>query len=98
MTNSQPHLKPKPKQLRYMKDLALAVGESVIYPKTRVEASAEIRRLLARKRLSPVERRRETFEARREAGERHGDAAAVRPEEISGYGSNATWKGGASRP
>lgn len=92
MTNSQPHLKPKPKQLRYMKDLALAVGESMTYPKTRAEASAEIRRLLARKRMSPAERRREAVEARRQIGERQGDAAVVRPDEISGYGSNATWR------
>lgn len=91
MTNSQPHLKPKPKQLRYMKDLALAVGESVTYPTTRAEASAEINRLLARKRLSPAERRREAFEARCEAGERNGDAAAFRPDEIGGYGSSAHW-------
>ncbi len=91
MTNSQLHLKPRPRQLRYLKDLALAVGESITYPKTRAEASAEINRLKARKRLSPGERRREDFEARCEAGERHGDAAAVRPEEISGYGSRATW-------
>lgn len=74
-----------------MKDLALAVGESITYPKTQAEASAEINRLKARRRLSPAERRREAFEARREEGERHGDAAAVRSWEISGYGSRATW-------
>jgi hypothetical protein len=92
MTNSQPHLKPSPKQLRYMKDLALAVGESVTYPKTKAQASAEIKRLLARKRLTVAERGREKFEARREDGERHGDSAAVRPDEIGGYGSRATWR------
>jgi len=93
MTNSQPHPKPPSKKtLRYMKDLALAVGESVSYPMTQAEASAEIRRLKARKRQSPAERRREAFEARREDAERRGDAAAVRPEEISGYGSSARWR------
>jgi hypothetical protein len=92
MTNSQPHPKPPSKKsLRYMKDLALAVGESVTYPKTQAQASAEIERLKARKGLSPAERRREDFEARREAGERHGDAAAVRPDETVGYGSRARW-------
>jgi len=93
MTNSQLHPdKPKPKQLRYLNDLRMQVGETGPIPHTKAEASAEIKRLLGRKRLSPAERRREAFEARREAGERHGDAAAVRPDEISGYGSRATWR------
>jgi hypothetical protein len=92
MTNSQPHPKPaSPKQHRYIRSLMLAVGESGALPETSAEASAEIKRLKARKRLSPAERRREAFEARCEAGERHGDAATVRPSEISGYGSSATW-------
>jgi hypothetical protein len=91
MTNSQPHLKPKPRQLSYLKDLARKAGESFTYPQTRAQASAEIKRLLGRRRLTPAERRRELFEARCEAGERHGDGAAVRPSEISGYGSSATW-------
>lgn len=93
MTNSQPHSDEATlKQHRYIKDLAFQLGESCTLPSTRAEASAEIRRLKARKRLSPAERGREAFEARREAGERHGDAAAVRPDEISGYGSRATWR------
>jgi len=91
MTNPQPHLKPKPKQLRYLRDLAQKAGESFSYPQTRAQASAEIRRLLARKSLNPAERRREALEARSQAGERHGDAAAVREDEIAGYGSTATW-------
>ena len=92
MTNSQLHSKPaSAKQRRYVKSLMLAVGESGALPKTSAEAHAEIERLKARRRLSPAELRREAFEARCEAGERHGDAAAVRPEEISGYGSRATW-------
>jgi hypothetical protein len=92
MTNSQLHPKPaSTKQRRYVKNLMLAVGESGALPETSAEAHAEINRLKKRKRLSPAERRREDFEARCEAGERHGDAAAVRPEEISGFGSRATW-------
>lgn len=94
MTNSQLHSEepPSPKQRRYIDDLRMQVGESGPVPHTKAEASAEIKRLKSRKRLSPAERRRESFEARREAAERHGDAAAVRPDEISGYGSNATWR------
>jgi hypothetical protein len=89
MTNSQ--LPPKPRQLNYLKDLAKKAGESFTYPQTRAKASAEIKRLLDRKSLSPAERRREAFEARSKAGERHGDAASVRRDEIAGYGSTATW-------
>jgi hypothetical protein len=92
MTNSQLHPKPaSSKQQRYIKSLMLAVGESGALPKTSAEASAEIKRLKARRRLSPAERHREAFEARCEASERHGDAAAFRPDEIGGYGSSAHW-------
>ena len=93
MTDSQLHSdKPSAKQLRYIKDLWMQTGETGTLPRTRAAASAEIKRLQGRKRLSTAERRREAFEARREAGERHGDAAAVRPDEIGGYGSRATWR------
>jgi hypothetical protein len=93
MTNSQPHSdRPTAKQLRYIKDLWMQAGETGTLPRTRAQASAEIRRLKARGRLSPAERRREALEARREAGERHGDAAAIQPFEISGRGSHATWR------
>jgi hypothetical protein len=90
MTNSQ--LPPKPKQLSYLKDLAKKAGESFTYPPTRGKASAEIKRLLGRTKLSPAERRREAFEARSRDGESYGDAAAVRDDEIAGYGSTATWQ------
>jgi hypothetical protein len=88
MTNSQLHPKPaSSKQLRYVKSLMLAVGESGALPKTSAEAHAEIDRLKARGRLGPAERRREAFEARADTGERHGDAAAFRPDEPGGeYG------------
>lgn len=94
MTNSQLHSDepPSPKQRRYIHDLRMQVGESGPVPHTKAEASAEIKRLESRRRLAPAERRREAFEARREAGERHGDAAAIRPDEISGYGSSAAWR------
>jgi hypothetical protein len=93
MTNSQPQsAKPTRKQMRYLEDLAEKRGETFTFPRTRAQASAEIKRLLGRKGLTPAERRREAFEARCEAGERHGDAAAVRGDEVTGYGSSATWR------
>jgi hypothetical protein len=89
MTNSQ--LPPKPKQLSYLTDLAEEAGESFTPPPTRAKASVEIKRLLGRKKLSPAERRYEALEARSREGERHGDAAAVREDEVAGWGSTATW-------
>ena len=89
MTNSQ--LPPKPKQLSYLRDLADKKGVTFPNPKTRAQASAEIDKLLALPSLSLAERRREAFEARCREGERHGDAAAVRDDELAGWGSTASW-------
>ena len=92
MTNAQPQPgKPTIKQINYLEDLAETAGETFTYPRTRAQASAEIKRLKGRKRLSPAERRREAFEDRCQAGERHGDAASVREDEVAGWGSTATW-------
>jgi hypothetical protein len=93
MTNSQPHIrKPTPRQLRYLKNLALSTGESFPYPKTFEEADRQIKRLRRRKRTPVTERRRETEAVRRAMSERRGDGAAIRESEIGGYGSSATWR------
>jgi hypothetical protein len=92
MTNSQPHIrKPTPGQLKYLKDLAIAAGESFGYPETFGQASAEIKRLLKAKRTSVAERRRETWQLREDFSTGCGDAAAISPEEIGGYGANCRW-------
>ncbi len=87
---------PSDKQLRYLKNLAAQRGESFTYPHTVAEASAEIERLLGRKRGSYVERRIEREQVSRDMAERGGDAA-VRDTEIEGYGSSARWVGGSGR-
>lgn len=91
MTDPQLHLKPSPKQLSYLRNLAERTGESFAYPQTRAQASAEIDRLKRRKRMSPADRRREAHELCRHVAGRGGDAAAVRSAELTGYGSSATW-------
>ncbi len=92
MTNSQPHIrKPTSKQLRYLKNLALSIGESFTYPKTFEDADRQIRRLRRKKRTPAADRRRETQAVRRAMAEGRGDDASVRPGEIGGYGSSATW-------
>ena len=86
-------MKPTTKQLRYLRDLANSRGQTFLYPKTRAEASAEIRRLRARRPDSRLERAIERRAGERAVPREQFDAAAVRPEEIHGYGSQARWAG-----
>ncbi len=86
---------PTTKQLRYLRNLAMQRGESFAYPQTTAQASSEIERLKGRRRASYVERRIESEQISHEMAAR-GGAAAVREFEISGYGSSAHWKTGAS--
>jgi hypothetical protein len=94
MTNSQPHRKPTPGQLSYLRDLAMKTGQSFAFPQSFAAASAEIERLLGEKRMSAAERRRETRAVRADMAERRGGASAVRDEELDGYGSTAGWRRG----
>jgi hypothetical protein len=82
--------KPTPRQLRYLKQLAERAGQTFTYPHTSAQASREITRLKQARPSSHAE-----LEIEREiadavaVGEQ--DAAQVRDEEISGYGSNCRW-------
>jgi hypothetical protein len=91
MANSHPHNPPSKPQLKLLRDLALETGSSFAYPSTGAEASAEIGRLLATKRTSSAERRREAREIRADLAEQSGGASRVRDEELGGYGSTAGW-------
>jgi hypothetical protein len=94
MTNSQLHTAspPTPKQLKYLRDLAVARGQSFAYPASAAEASREIERLLGVGPTPRADRRRAARAISAEMAERRGDAARVRPSEIGGYGSDAHWK------
>jgi hypothetical protein len=94
MTNSQPHSSnpPTPRQLSYLRDLALGRGQSFAYPETFADADHEIKRLLGEKRTSRADRRREIRGVRDDMATRRGDAASVRLEELGGYGSSAHWR------
>ena len=83
--------KPTPKQLGYLRRLASSGGQTFRYPQTRAAASAEIKRLQASRPDSRLDRAIERAEARWETP--GGDAAAVRDDEIEGYGSSARWAG-----
>jgi hypothetical protein len=94
MSTPQPHTekKPTPKQLRYLRDLALKTGQSFAYPRTAAEASHEIDRLRGARRTPAADRRRELRAVSREMAEHRGDASVVDTEhELEGYGSTATW-------
>ena len=84
-------MRPTTKQLRYLRDLANSRGQTFRYPQTGAEASAEIRRLRAHRPDSRLERAIERREGERAVPREQFDAAAVRPEEISGFGSHARW-------
>jgi hypothetical protein len=95
MSTPQPQTekKPTPKQLRYLRDLALRTGQSFAYPRSAAEASREIDRLRGTTRTPVTDRRRELRAVSREMAERRGDEARVRTEEeIEGYGSSARWR------
>jgi hypothetical protein len=90
-------VKPTTNQLRYLRELANSRGQTFRYPTTRAEASAEIRRLLARRPDSRLARAIERREGQRTVRREHFDATAVRPEEIEGYGGHARWAGAEQR-
>ena len=56
--------KPTAKQLRYLRALCEATGETTTWPKTRQEASRAIERLKQRPRSDPEERRRDRREVK----------------------------------
>ena len=88
---------PTARQQRYLRQLALQCGVSFVVPKTRAEASSAID-TLKRRRPEPVaDRHRETRAIQDDMARNRGDAARViHGRDTVGYGSSATWKGGAS--
>jgi hypothetical protein len=88
---------PTARQQRYLRQLALQRGVSFVVPKTRAEASRAID-ALTRRRPEPVaDRRREVRAVQDDMARNRGDAArVVHGRDTVGYGSSATWRGGAS--
>lgn len=86
------HNAPTPKQLAYLRSLAISRGQTFVVPRTRAEASAEIHRLRYTRSSSRWDRRLERWQISRDMAFGRGDAARVRGREITGYGSSATWR------
>jgi hypothetical protein len=93
MTNPQQHPSrpPTPRQISYLRDLALGRGQTFAYPRTFEEADREIKRLRKAKRTSRADRHRESQAISADMAGR-GDAARIRDHELGGYGSGAHWK------
>lgn len=85
---SSTDLPPTTKQLRYLRTLAGRAGQTFSTPQTRLQASAEIRRLKTVRTTGFTFAELQAEQAAREA---HGDASIVKPWEIEGYGSTAGW-------
>ena len=84
-------LAPTHAQLNALRRLAVIRWVTFVWPDTRQEASLEITRLAA---LSPSprhERRRDKVEASLTHPD-HQPANRVHDDEVTGYGSTATWK------
>lgn len=89
-----PHKPPSARQLNYLRALADRAGQTFTYPGTSADASREIARLKAVMPSSRVERAVERFDLVAENAAREANCdAAIRPAEIVGWGSHATWSG-----
>jgi hypothetical protein len=84
--------RPTRKQLAYLRALALRAGQTFAYPRTARQASREIRRLKQALPSTRTERALERKDIADALASGPNDAARVRPAEIAGYGSSATWK------
>src|SRR5881392_3222868 len=87
---------PTARQQRYLRQLALARGVTFVPPRTSREASRLIDQLKRRDPDSGADRRHELRAVQDDLAGDRGEAARVRADEISGYGSSATWKRGRS--
>jgi hypothetical protein len=89
---SPPSTAPTQKQLRYLRQLAGWTGQTFATPRTRAQASREIRRLRRQQPTSRAEIAAERRAVAHDMAERRGDDARVRADaEVAGFGSEATW-------
>lgn len=83
---------PSAKQLRTLRRLSESRGQSFATPKNAGEASDQIDRLIKARPSSRYERTRERALAKATpVREAYVNAASVRDDEVTGYGSTARW-------
>jgi hypothetical protein len=86
--------RPTARQLSYLRTLAERTGQTFTWPRTRAFASREIRRLKATVTSTRAERELERHDWAAEAAAREANCdVPLRPDELQGYGSSATWRG-----
>ncbi|GEM_PF-756705 len=83
--------KPTPRQLRYLRVLAEQTGTTFQLPTTFAQARWRIDEMQQRKRTPRPDVQRERRAISDDMATRRGDAAQVGADELSGYGSTATW-------
>jgi hypothetical protein len=83
--------KPTPRQLNYLRNLAEQTGTTFTPPRTSAQAGRTIEAMKTRKRTPREDIQRERRQISSDMATRRGDAAQVKPEELSGYGSTAQW-------
>jgi hypothetical protein len=82
---------PTQRQLAYLRSLATRTGQTFAYPRTRRQASREIQRLKRARSSTHAERLIERKDIADAIARGPKDAAAVRPDEVAGSGSNCRW-------
>jgi hypothetical protein len=84
---------PTHKQMNYLRTLAQRTGQTFATPRTKAEASSEIRRMRAIQpgRTARSDARREAKDVVTAIHADLGDATAFRDHETTGYGSTARW-------
>jgi hypothetical protein len=87
-----PSKPPSARQLAYLRALTERTGQTFATPQTSRDASAEIRRLRAVPAESQLERRIEHDEIAEAISTGAQDGVRVTPNEVTGYGSSATWR------
>jgi len=83
--------RPTQRQLTYLRSLAIRTGQTFAYPHTRGQASREIQRLKQARSSARAERSIERKDIADAIARGPEDAAAVRPDEVAGFGSNCRW-------
>ncbi len=91
MSERHSSIKPTARQLRYLRVLATRTGTTFTTPRSIAEARRQIKEMEQRKRTPRSDVQRERREVSMDMATRRGDATRVRRDELSGYGSSATW-------
>lgn len=82
---------PTRRQLQHLRTLAMRTGRTFVTPATKRQAAAEIDRLQGTASSSRVERFLDQKAVWDRDTNRAPNLAAVREDEVTGYGSTATW-------